>query len=31
MLTVITMDEGHTVDELFTAENREQFSSSTTS
>ena len=24
MLTVITMDDGHTVDELFTAENREQ-------
>src|SRR5262245_13971870 len=25
MLTVITMDEGHTVDELFTPEGREQF------
>ena len=25
MLTVITMDEGHTVDELFTAEGREEF------
>ena len=25
MLTVISMDDGHTVDELFTAENREQF------
>src|SRR6185295_11813481 len=24
MLTVITMDEGHTVDELFTAEGRDQ-------
>ncbi|HEX2381840.1 MAG TPA: MMPL family transporter [Acidimicrobiales bacterium] len=25
MLTVITMDPGHTIDELFTAENRQQF------
>src|SRR4051812_34955508 len=25
MLTLVTMDEGHTVDELFTEENRAQF------